>query len=223
MEQKLLNLENTAIDYDAKDFIVSSCNLEAYKAVTGSITWPYNHLLIIGEEGSGKTHLTNIWHDKTDAKILKEGDDFQKHQNNYSHFIFEDIESLGNEEYLFHLMNFCRNNSFQLLLTSCTIPEFILNDLRSRVNSIHKVIIKNPDDEMVKILLLKHFTDKQLKVSAEVIDFMITRIERSFKSVKQLVSAVDQLSLIEKRNITIPMVKQVIQSDFLIQNLEKTL
>jgi chromosomal replication initiation ATPase DnaA len=211
--QALLDLELPQ-DYQPGDYIVSLCNVDAYKVIKGDVDWPNNQLLLIGEEGSGKSHLASIWQEKTGAIILKDCENFQKYQDNSS-FILEDIEMLKNEEYLFHLINFCRNNSFRLLLTSSTLPEFTLTDLRSRINSIQKVLIKNPDDEIIKILFLKHFTDRQLKVASEVIDFMVLRTDRSFKSIKLLVSAIDKLSLKEKRNITIPMVKKVMLTNYI--------
>ncbi len=215
MKQTLLNLE-TNRDYNKHDYIVSLCNVEAYKAIKGEVVWPNNQLLIIGDECSGKTHLANIWQERVGGVLLQDGEDFSKFINKTSAFILEDVESIRTEEYLFHLINFTRNNSFSLLLTARILPDFLLSDLKSRINAMHKILIKQPDEEMLKILLLKQFSDRQLRIGNDVVDFILSRTERSFDFIAKLVHMIDQMSLIEKRNITIPMVKKVMENSMLI-------
>ncbi len=219
MKQTLFNLEPDC-DYLEHDYIVSLCNLEAYKAVQGEVVWPNNQLLIIGDESSGKTHLAKIWQEKVGATFLNDGDDFANYINKSSAFILEDIETVKSEEYLFHLINFVRNNSFSLLLTAKYLPDFLLADLKSRITAMHKILIKQPDDEMLKILLLKQFSDRQLRINNEVIEYILTRTERSFEFVAKLVNLIDQMSLSEKKGITVPMVKKVMSNSMLITSVE---
>jgi chromosomal replication initiation ATPase DnaA len=216
MKQTLFNLEPEH-NYLTNDYIVSLCNVEAYKAIQGDVAWPNNQLLIIGDESSGKTHLTKIWQERVNGKILTDNENFSQYANRYSAYILEDIESLKTEEYLFHLINFARNNSFSLLLTSQILPNFLLADLRSRINAMHKILIRKPDDEMLRILLLKQFSDRQLRITPEVIDYIISRAERSFEFIAKLVTLIDQMSLIEKKNITIPMVKKVLSTAMFLE------
>ncbi len=219
MKQTLFNLEHKC-DYTSDDYIVSLSNIEAYKAIHSEVAWLNNILLIIGEESSGKTHLARIWQEKCNAKFLDENEDFPPLANKFANYILEDIEQIKSEEYLFHLINFVRNNSFSLLLTARSLPTFLIPDLRSRINAIQKIIIKKPDDEIIRVLLLKQFSDRQLKINPEVIDYIVTRAERSYSFIAKLVSLIDRLSLAEKKNITIPVVKKALSDEMLYEKEE---
>ena len=140
-------------EFGCDDFIVSCCNLEAFNLLHNSISWHDNRLIILGEEGSGKTHLTKIWQQESSAVVLREGYDFSALDGTKTSIIIEDIEQIKNEEYLFHLINFAKNNSESLLMTASSSPCFKLNDLQSRINATHKALIKKPDDELISIVL----------------------------------------------------------------------
>src|SRR5690606_27127998 len=119
------------------------------------------------------------------------------------HFLVEDVEKLKNEKALFHLFNQVIEGQGKLLLTSTNAPEqlaFKLPDLLSRLKGAQQVNIMLPDDEMLKTLLLKQFSDKQLRVSPEVIGYLVSRMPRSFIAIKEIVHVLDQSSLEQRRN-----------------------
>ncbi|MFI4983851.1 MAG: hypothetical protein ACHP6I_01485 [Rickettsiales bacterium] len=195
-----------ASEYNESDFILSLCNLDAFNSIIKNANWVNNRFLLIGEEGCGKTHLANIWKTRTNAVELCEGDVFSR----ASAFLIENIERIKNEEYLFHLLNHCQNNSLPLLMTAEKYPAFTLRDLNSRIKATLSAIIKSPDEEFIRVLLHKFFAEQQLLVSEEVLDYLIARVERNFTYLKNLTTTIDKLSLEEKRNITIPFVKEVL-------------
>lgn len=195
-------------EYHESDFILSLCNLDAFNSITQNNKWINNRFLLIGEEGSGKSHLAHIWKEQQNAKELQENEPFEAS----SAFLIENIELIKNEEYLFHLLNYCQNNSLTLLMTASHYPEYALKDLNSRIKATLNTYIKNPDEEFIQVLIRKFFTDQQLAVSEEVVSYLVARVERSFTYLKNLVSTIDKLSLEEKRNITIPFVKSVLEN-----------
>ena len=69
-----------------------------------------------------------------------------------------------------------------------------------------------PDDTLITAVLVKQFTDRQLKVDVEVISYMLTRMERSFDAARRVVGAIDDLALEERRNITVPLVRRVLEN-----------
>ena len=68
-----------------------------------------------------------------------------------------------------------------------------------------------PDDDLLKSLIVKQFMDRGIMVSSDVVEFIVKNIDRNASSVKYLVEQADLLSFEEKRNITIPFIKKIIE------------
>ncbi|MDF3047515.1 MAG: chromosomal replication initiator proteinDnaA like protein [Candidatus Midichloriaceae bacterium] len=207
-KQEILPIAINDANLGEDDFVVSLCNIEAYNALTKQSIWPDNRLLILGEEGAGKTHLAQIWAKKTKAMCFQEPFE-QLYHSASSAIIAEDIENLSERE-LFHLINYCTQERKSLLMTAKVLPNFKLRDLKSRINATAKILIRAPDDELVEILMHKYFSLHQVKVDQEVFEFITRRVDRSFAAITQLTAALNEASLKEKRAITIPFVKEVL-------------
>lgn len=191
-----------------EDFVVGKCNKNAYEFLTSPPErWQGNVVLLSGVAGSGKTHLANIW---------------LSHQSSVvSHQVIENIERLDEvgAEGLFHLINKINNEGGKLLLTSTKTSAEIKNmrsedfsdDLRSRIASAYNIIIEKPDDEVIRALAIKLFSDRQVTVSLDVVDFIMKRIERDYRKIIDAVAHISKQSLEKKRNITIPFVREVIE------------
>lgn len=208
------------LDIDIKieqkgDFIVSSCNIEAYKAIHDNI---FQNLIVIGPKYSGKTFLTSLFIGNNNGILIKKMPTEQDLK--YSAWAVDNIDEFNNDNILFHIINLARENSILLLMTAKMLPKFELKDLQSRILSIQKILIKRPDESFLMELMRKGFKDRQLKVKEEVIQFLSTRTQRNFEVVDQFISEIDKLSLLEKRNITVPLVKKLIEAKF-GENIEK--
>ena len=89
--------------------------------------------------------------------------------------------------------------------------KFKLKDLKSRLKTFYHVSIYNPDDEMIKIILTKLLIEKQFIIkNPEIFEFLVHRIERSYQSIYNLVDKLDKLSLEKKRQLTIPLIKEIL-------------
>ena len=204
-------------EYLLDDFFLSSANEYAFNYLNKWPNWDggaFSKIVLLhGDSGSGKTHLSYIWKNLSDAEIInidecKQLDLFLEKKA----FILEDIESMD-EELLLHLINFtCENNQY-LLLTSKLSPSqllFSLKDLKSRILSIPEISIKSPDQSLLKAILLKHLSDRQLRISPTSLEYAILRIDRSFNKLKQFIEEVDKMSAISKSSITIPLIKKAL-------------
>ena len=60
------------------------------------------------------------------------------------------------------------------------------------------------------MLLARQFSAKQLTIGDDVLNFLAVRLERNFEAVFETVEKIDKLSMQEKRNITIPLVKNIV-------------
>jgi len=191
--------------FSAEDFVVSEANREAFSWITEWPKWPGNALLLHGAKSSGKTHLANIWAKKSGAEFSSDAEKLA--------LVVENIESFTDQEKLFHLINRMKEKNGWLLLTA-NVPAarlpVALPDLASRLKAIPSVGLNPPDDVLLKSVLMKLFSDRQLKVPAAAIDFILSRMNRSFPDAAALVEKIDTLSAEEKRAITIPLVKKVL-------------
>lgn len=213
MSQALLKFDK-AEDYSRGSFFSSSANSEALGWIEKWPEWESHCLIIYGGKGSGKTHLAHLWRDAANADFVDLNKLREVKPAEEKNVIIEDVESLKDEEALFHLYNSTKENHRYLLLTSIKPAaqlDIKLPDLRSRLNSCPNIEIKQPDDELLKKVMMKDFAERQLRVGQEVLDFIITRIERSFHCAAEMVSKVDEISMREKRAVTIPLVREILQ------------
>ncbi len=203
--------------YLQDDFIVSSSNIDAFRMVTSwPRLWDNKCLIVTGGKACGKTFLAKVWQELSSAKFINAKDSEKLFLTNTpENIILEDIETLlpENEERLFHIYNNILNGKGSLLLTSSKpiiSLDIKLPDLRSRLSAATVVNILPPDNELLKGLIFKQFSDLQVLIQPSVIEFLIPRIERSFEAVSKIVEEINKKSFETKRNITIPFIKEVL-------------
>ena len=58
--------------------------------------------------------------------------------------------------------------------------------------------------------MVKMFADEQMDVGADVLDYLVNRMERSFEAARTLVRKLNNASLATRRGITIPLAREVL-------------
>ncbi len=102
------------------------------------------------------------------------------------------------EAVLFHLINRVRLEKGSLLLNARRPPSewtIATPDLASRLRLAPVFTIDAPDDAFLRALLVKLFLDRQMALSASVIEYVLPRMERSYAFALALVREIDRLSL----------------------------
>lgn len=186
------------------DFMPLTSNQEALDMINRFPDWPYPVLIVYGEKGCGKTHILNMWQEKS-SNLGYALDDANK--------IFGSKEL---EEKLFHDFNQAKENGTFILMTmERPVSQYNIGlpDLASRLRAAPQIEIKSPDDVALQSVLIKLFHDRQLKIEPGVVSYIIPRIERSFASVRSLVSKIDQHSMSKKRSVTVPLVREILGHD----------
>ena len=125
---------------------------------------------------------------------------------------FVDDADTANPEPLLHLFNHMYSKGGYLLLTAKKPPaawQLPLPDLMSRLKSLPISEIGLPDDDLLKGILLKMFDDKQVLVNSDLINFIVSRMNRSYGAALEIVERLNKESLSKKRAITIPFVRDV--------------
>ena len=83
-------------------------------------------------------------------------------------------------------------------------------DLKSRLFVLPQTTILLPTDDVLLGIIFKLAKDKGLKISETVSKFIISHIERSYQSANTMIKQLDKISMQRKKNITIPLVKEVL-------------
>jgi DnaA regulatory inactivator Hda len=181
-------------------------------------------LVIFGPAGCGKTHLAQVWRARTNAPRIAPSDlkveAVPDLLDKARAVVIDNAErGAGNaetERALFHLYNLARESGGHLLLTAETAPahwNIRLPDLRSRMIAAPAVAVGLPDDALLAAILVKLFTDRQVRVGTDVIRFLVTHMERSFDAARRLVADLDAAALAARRRITVPLARRVLERE----------
>ena len=76
-----------------------------------------------------------------------------------------------------------------------------LPDLASRLRAAPAVSVAPPDDELLGSIILKQLADRQLHAGAGVVQYLVSRMERSGEAARHIVAALDRRALAERREI----------------------
>ena len=203
--------------YYKQDFFVSSNNFSAYKLVESWPNWPGKWLNIFGSKGSGKTHLAKILEKKInkikliDAKNIK--NEIIKDLNNLDCLIIDNYKNNIEEKLLYSILNQSKqleNYIFINSISSIKNLEFNLEDLKSRISSFLFIGIELPTDDLLKVIISKTLSDKQISINPKLSDFIINNIERSYEKMFKFLKDDDELSLSTGKSININLIKKVL-------------
>lgn len=199
-----------------EDFWVSSSNREAVAWLDKWPDWPAPALIVSGPPSCGKTHLLQVWKREARAHEISVDDITAQTGLRHKAVMIDDAARLAGdparEEALFHLYNMMKERNGHLVLTAeKPVKEWpiTLPDLKSRLLAAPAVSIGSPDDELMAVVLTKLFSDRQIFVSQEVVQFILPRIERSFQALRDIVDKADRRALAEKRAVTVPLVREI--------------
>ncbi|WP_375461316.1 hypothetical protein [uncultured Enterovirga sp.] len=202
------------------DFLVGASNEDAFSTITGWPDWPSRRLHLSGPHGSGKSHLAATWARRVGAHVIAATSVTESAVPNLSvsgSLVLEDLDRGELDEHaLFHLVNVLLEQDGYLLVTSAVPIDrcgLRLADLRSRLRLAPTVTLGEPDDALLKAVLVKLFIDRQLVIDASVVAFVAARIERSFEAAARVVAELDREALSRGRRITRPIAANILPHD----------
>jgi chromosomal replication initiation ATPase DnaA len=201
------------------DFLEGPANSAGLALVESWPDWPNRTMLLVGPEGSGKSHLAAIWAEQAGARsttahaltaaavpgALATGA-----------LVVEDLKACDfDERALFHLLNLAREDEASVLITARQPPsafEVELRDLRSRLRALPTVSLLPPDDQLFRALIVKFCADRQLAVDETVVSYLVSRIERSFAAARRAVELLDTEALRLGRPVTRALAAELLRN-----------
>ncbi len=205
--------------YFEKDFFVSSNNFEAYRLIESWPKWPNKLINIFGPNGCGKTHLTNILDKKIKLLTVKANEFDEKINNlveNFDCIVIENYEENINENLLYSFINQVLQLNKSVIINSSNSIKNLkvkLVDLKSRLDSFLEIKIDLPTDDLIRVIISKTFSDKQIDLNNKNLEFIIKNIERSYDKIFKFIKDIDNISLSTGKSININLIKKVLLNE----------
>lgn len=207
MKQLVLGLP-VGVDYSAASFLPTVGSVQARRVLEGLVPSGAAHggrvVVLVGPVASGKSHLLHMWREQVGEEALA--------------LAVDDVHALDRvgQERLFHDLNRLKEAGGAVLVTSA-VPlneAGLLADLSSRLLAGETVFLQAPDGEELRELLVKWAGERQLHLPDAVMDYVLLRAERSAAGLHRLVVALDALSMEQKRAVTVPLVRSLLETQF---------
>ena len=179
----------------AESFIVSDSNRDAVNQLDRPGSWPVLAAILTGPRKSGRSLLGRIFAVKTGGTLIDDGE-------------------LHREADIFHRWNLAQEARKPLLIIALSPPpiwKIRLPDLASRLAATPLLTISEPDGVLAAMLLEKLLGQRGLAITAETITYIINRTERSYLVLMRVVDAIDEAALSQRRAVTIPLAKMVLE------------
>ncbi len=196
------------------DFFVTPANALAVAAIDAVAGWPQERMLLIGPEGSGKTHLAHVWAEEHAGVFLAPDAAADPLP---AAAVIENADrvagDIARETALFHLVNRLAALRAPHLLTARSSPQtwpLVLPDLASRLQAAPQALLAPPDDALLAAVLVKLFADRQVAVAPNLIPWLVARIDRSLSAAAASVAALDAAALARARPVTRALAAEVL-------------
>lgn len=213
--------------YRRDDFLPAEANAVALAWVERWPAWPGTAMALAGPSGSGKTHLLRIWAERAKARLLTPADlsvgtfaavldaigEATSVALDDAHGVAADADR---ERQLFHLFNWLRERGGWLAMAAVEPPSrwpVALPDLASRLRTAQVAEISPPDDALLAAVLVKLFRDRQVQITADVVDYLIRRMDRSLAAARAIVDAADHQALAQKRPVSVKLLSELFADD----------
>lgn len=217
MRQLLLELIPAAAP-SLDNFVVGSNG----EALTGLAAWlapacRESSLLLWGEAGAGKTHLLRAcaaeYASYTDAAA---DPDLAGCGENQSVQVVDNVEALSakGQIALFNLFNRVKAAGARLLTAASQPPRQLQlrEDLRTRLGSGLIYRLQALTDEEKVAALGAQASARGLRLPPDALAYLFARAPRDMRSLAAFLAALDRYSLEHKRPITLPLLREVLQT-----------
>ena len=210
------------------NFLVSAKNEELINLLRALDTSSESVVFVWGANGVGKSHLLQALCNDNEIrqslqslylpmeKIKVFGPDVFGSLHHMDLICIDDFDLVTGdkawEESLFHFFNTSREAGVKLVVSAGHAPrgiDFALPDLASRMSWGVIYQLHELGDEEKLLALSARAADRHMPLEADVLNYIYQRHSRDLQSLLEVLDRLDELSLAEKRRLTIPFVRQV--------------
>jgi chromosomal replication initiation ATPase DnaA len=206
----------TGVSLARADFVAADSNRLALAWLDRADAWPAGRLVLSGPPGSGKTHLAAIFAQEAQAPVL--APEALTHQAlpgllpAHGRVVVEAADQAA-EQPLLHLLNLAAETGGRVLLTArrpASSWGVRLADLRSRLAAGGHAGLGIPDETLLRAVLAKAASDRQLRLGQPVLDWLVARLPRDLAAAAGAIAALDAAALAAGRPADLWMARLVL-------------
>ena len=215
------------LNVDSENRFQNFLEFDNESEVVRELKGEFSIVYLWGAAGSGRTHLLQAV--SYEAYIKQESSIFLplKKADRYSPEILsgiegvdvvclDDIQAIAKdlpwEEAIFRLYNYSQETNCKLVISADRAPQKLhmnLADLKSRLCSFPVFMLHSPDEKAQLEILRYRAKLRGVKLENDVLKFISKNMRRGLNEIIDLLDKLDTASKIEKRKITIPLIKKV--------------
>ena len=212
-EQRIFNFNN-ATNFFEENLIRDISNSNVLDFLDKFPNWETKLINIVGEKKSGKSFILQLFRKKNQFVYINSKEDFEKKYDEL--FLVDKLILDGfqiNEDKFFSLINHFILHKKYLIISSrepLTMLEIKLLDLKSRLKEFLLIEIQNPSDNLIYSLILKYFSDNQIVIKKDLVEYIVKKIDRSYSSIEKFLIKLNDQSIIKKKKIDYKLINEVL-------------
>ena len=212
-EQRIFNFNNTK-NFFEENLIRDTSNSNVLNFLDKFPNWETKLINIVGEKKSGKSFILQLFRKKNQFNYISNKEDFEKKYDEL--FLVDKLILDGfqiNEDKFFLLINHFILHKKYLIISSrepLTMLEIKLLDLKSRLKEFLLIEIQNPSDDLIYSLILKYFSDNQIVIKKDLVEYIVKKIDRSYSSIEKFLIKLNDQSIIKKKKIDYKLINEVL-------------
>jgi len=212
-EQRIFNFNNTK-NFFEENLIRDKSNSNVLNFLDKFPNWETKLINIVGEKKSGKSFILQLFRKKNQFNYINNKEDFEKKYDEL--FLVDKLILDGfqiNEDKFFSLINHFILHKKYLIISSrepLTMLEIRLLDLKSRLKEFLLIEIQNPSDDLIYSLILKYFSDNQIVIKKDLVEYIVKKIDRSYSSIEKFLIKLNDQSIIKKKKIDYKLINEVL-------------
>ena len=212
-EQRIFNFNNTK-NFFEENLIRDTSNSNVLNFLDKFPNWETKLINIVGEKKSGKSFFLQLFRKKNQFNYISNKEDFEKKYDEL--FLVDKLILDGfqiNEDKFFSLINHFILHKKYLIISSrepLTMLDIKLLDLKSRLKEFLLIEIQNPSDNLIYSLILKYFSDNQIVIKKDLVEYIVKKIDRSYSSIEKFLIKLNDQSIIKKKKIDYKLINEVL-------------
>ena len=212
-EQRIFNFNNTK-NFFEENLIRDTSNSNVLNFLDKFPNWETKLINIVGEKKSGKSFILQLFRKKNQFNYISNKEDFEKKYDEL--FLVDKLILDGfqiNEDKFFSLINHFILHEKYLIISSrepLTMLEIKLLDLKSRLKEFLLIEIQNPSDDLIYSLILKYFSDNQIVIKKDLVEYIVKKVDRSYSRIEKFLLKLNDQSIIKKKKIDYKLINEVL-------------